>query len=367
MHFYNKIINLDIENSSICNANCPQCLRETFPGNYNWFKQTYLTEDFFNRIPNDVYQGLQKILFSGTMGDPCAAPNFLNVIDIVRNKNQEILIKISTNGGMKTSVFWSSLAEKLGNNSEVIFAIDGLQDTNHIYRMNVNWNALMKNSQAFISAGGNATWQFIVFKHNQHQVEQARVLSQQLGFKNFIMVPSHRFNLDNILGRRPVGGQGVLIEPPTRKEFQHSTVSVQPLKKIDVNEWLSNSQNCSINCYAKKDLSLYIDSQGNVFPCCFLGANLYSRVTLSIPDGWDKLWETEGKKSNLYTKSWEEIISSVFFKEIENSWDGRTYSEGRLAGCAANCGDFDGRINDPNEFDGILKKANAQNNQNTTC
>ena len=358
MNFYDQIVNLDIENSSICNANCPQCLRETYPGDHSWFKQTHLTTEFFDRIPDSAYKNIKKILFSGTMGDPCAAPNFLDVVKKVRSKAPDAMIKISTNGGMKNSHFWRMLADELGPNHEVIFAIDGLADTNHIYRMNVNYQKVMVNSGAFINVGGNASWQYIVFRHNQHQVEEAKQLSKDLGFKNFIIIPSHRFALDTILGRQPKGTGGVLIEPPSEDKFVHEVV-MQPLKKLEIQDWLNSSENSPIDCYAKKDRSVYIDSQGNMFPCCFLAASLYSRNGIKIPDGWDSLWDTEGKsKINLYQTEWHDVIDNVFYDKIQESWDGRKYSEGRLAVCAANCGTFDGRINDPNQFDNILKKAN---------
>ena len=45
----------------------------------------------------------------------------------------------------------------------------------------------MRNVRAFVEAGGgNAEWDFIVFRHNEHQVEQARMLADgPLGFSMF--------------------------------------------------------------------------------------------------------------------------------------------------------------------------------------
>lgn len=351
MKFYDEITSLEIENSSICNAACPQCLRETYPNDYSWFKQTFLTTDFFEKIPNEAYANLKQILFSGTIGDPCAAPNFVEVIKTVRAKAPHVFIKISTNGGMKNPMFWTDLANALGGNHEVVFAIDGLEDTNYIYRKNVNWNKVMENSEAFINASGTACWQYIIFKHNQHQVEEAQAFSESKGFKGFYLKPSHRFALDNILGKTSIGSNGIVLEPPTDKRYVHSVV-MKPLKKIEFQKWLDSSENSKIECYAKKDKSVYIDSLGNIHPCCFLGASLYSRVTLTIHDGWDKLWTEEGdSKVNLYKTDWNDIIDNVFFDKIQESWDGRTYAEGRLAVCTANCGNFDGRINNPNDWD----------------
>ena len=52
----------------------------------------------------------------------------------------------------------------------------------------------MRNAQYFIEAGGRATWKMIRFKHNEHQIEQAKQLSQTLGFVDFIVVESPRTN-----------------------------------------------------------------------------------------------------------------------------------------------------------------------------
>ena len=43
----------------------------------------------------------------------------------------------------------------------------------------------MENAEAYLKAGGIARWDFIVFKHNEHQVEQAEALAKKMGFKQF--------------------------------------------------------------------------------------------------------------------------------------------------------------------------------------
>ena len=52
----------------------------------------------------------------------------------------------------------------------VIFSLDGLEDTNHIYRVGVQFKKVMENTQAFINAGASAHWDMLVFKHNKHHV-----------------------------------------------------------------------------------------------------------------------------------------------------------------------------------------------------
>lgn len=342
MPFYDKITKLDIENSSICNANCPQCTRELYGNDHSWFDETYLSTSIFDKIPKSVYEDLQIVLFSGSMGDPCAAPNFLEVIAKVKNYTNA-KIKINTNGALKSITFWQQLANILDENDEVTFAIDGLEDTNHIYRVNVSWNKLMENSHAFIQAGGNAIWKFIAFKHNQHQVETAKELSQKLKFNKFEVVKSHRFLTDEILNRKFFGSNGVLIEPPTVDDLKYN--SVKPLLKMTLTDWLKTSEYKPINCLAQTDKSIYIDSKGNVFPCCFLGSSIHARRPLQIADGWDKIYESQKQAINLYENELTDILTSEFYKLISESWNINEYKNGRIATCVANCGDFEGRVN----------------------
>jgi len=347
MTFYTgKFFEVQIENSSICNAACPQCVREITPDDKSWLQETYLETDFFDLIPDYVYQESKIIFFCGNIGDPCAAPNFLDVCRLIRKKNPDIIIKISTNGGLRSPKFWKELAEIVGDRSEVIFAIDGLEDTNHIYRVNVRWSNVISNVQAFVEGGGKPYWQYITFKHNQHQVEEARALSEKLGFQKFIVKPSHRFALDEVLGRSRS------VEPPSNESLTHKVIlhrTPKTLKGI-----MTDSNNSYIDCYVLKNQSVYIDHLGRVFPCCFLAAGVYARRGADIRDGWEKIWKEHKDKIDLRKTAWHSIIEGNFFTDIKSTWD-KNYDHGRLFTCATTCSSFDDRLNDPNEFNKMIE------------
>ncbi|CAB4126051.1 COG0535 Predicted Fe-S oxidoreductases [uncultured Caudovirales phage] len=353
MTFYKNIVEMEIENSSICNAACPACVREQEPGKYDWLSEQYLDTSFFDKIPDTVYANLKKILFTGTVGDPCTAPNFLEVVKLVRSKAPNVFISVSTNGGMKSTDWWERLAEALGSNSEVTFAIDGLEDTNDIYRVNVRWNKIIENVSSFILAGGYARWQFIVFEHNQHQVNEARMLAEKLKFKEFIVRPSHRFKVDEFLNvENRYGRDGIKIKPPTDNQFVHKVMFFKKDEyvKPGSDKWFENSNATKINCFVKESGSIYIDHLGRILPCCFLSGGIFVRRGNHWSDGWDKLWETYGdSKVNLHNHTWDEVISAEFFTQLEASWT-KSYADGRIVTCAGTCSEFKGRLNDPEEF-----------------
>jgi hypothetical protein len=333
MNFYNKLNILEIENSSICNARCPHCLREDKGDDKSWFQEEYLETEFFVKsIPKYIYNELSTINFAGTIGDPCTAPNFLEVVETIKNINPNLKISVSTNGGMKSAGWWEKLAKALPANHEVVFGIDGLEDTNHIYRVNVNWNSLIKNVKAFIAAGGNATWQFIVFKHNEHQRDRARSLAVELGFKAFMLKKPHRFLQSEIKGIEIVGASQTKIEPPTDPEF------VSEIKFVpNAATWKEQTRSLDISCISKNNQEAYIDVKGRLFPCCYIASGVYQYETTlgkSANDGWNSLWTAYGDNNiNLKNNSWSDIVKGAFFNQIESRWT----SDNRIAICVLFC------------------------------
>lgn len=341
MSFYSAIKELDIEHSAICNAACPQCTRELHPGDYSWFNQTWLPNEFYEeRIPQEVLDKLETIFFSGMVGDPCAAPNFLEVCKIIKRRAPHIHIKISTNGGMKSTSWWTELAGILGNGSWVRFAVDGLSDTNHVYRVGVKWDKVYDNAKAFIDAGGEAEWQWIAFKHNEHQVEEARELSKTMGFDRFVVRRSHRWLLDALFETQFVG-----IEVPTQDKFVHPLI-LQRKKTFKIHDALKESNNSCVKCEVQGRNSVYISADGWVFPCVYTGTCVHLMKTRNLHDGWTALWEQfGGDKINLLTNDWHIILNGSFFNTIETSWQAG-YEQGRLAACGLFCSESAARIFD---------------------
>jgi len=345
MNFYKLIKEIDIEHSSVCNAACPQCTRELRPKDYSWFKQTWLSEEFYeNSIPQEVYDNLESIFFSGMVGDPCAAPNFLEVCKIIKRKAPHIRIKVSTNGGMRNPEWWLELGKILNKGSYVRFAIDGLEDTNHIYRINVQWSKLIQNVKAFIQAGGETEWQWIVFKHNEHQVDEAKNFSLKIGIDRFIVRKSHKFLLDALFEMQ-YNSKGIPIEIPTQEKYIHPLI-LQNKRIFKLDEALEVSDTSPITCQAQDRKAIYISAEGYLFPCVYTGTCMHLYKNKSLGDNWIELWDNYGKeKINLKNNSWNDIINGEFFNKIQTGWN-CNYSSGRLAACGLFCSSASSRIFD---------------------
>jgi MoaA/NifB/PqqE/SkfB family radical SAM enzyme len=287
-----------------------------------------------NKLPQHVLNNLELVRFCGTYGDPCVHPDLIAIIDWIKSVSPAKIV-INTNGGMRNTGFWHQLAETLNDNDTVWFGIDGLEDTNHIHRRNVKWQRLINNVTSFIQAGGNAVWQYLPFEHNQHQVEQAQRLSEQLGFKDFHLKLTTRFinKAHEYTNETPIADKDRIgfLRLPNNQSLVHQGYE---LITTDT-DTLSSTQ---IQCIAKRLEMIYIGADGYVFPCGFLADRLYGFEAESHTDysKIQKLFVTAGgaHRANLNYTTFEDIVHGDWFKTIEQSWS----NNDRLHRCAHQCG-----------------------------
>jgi MoaA/NifB/PqqE/SkfB family radical SAM enzyme len=236
-----KIQVLHIEPTDVCQAACSLCARETDP-NFNKSNKHHLRIEHIQQHFSDrIISKLDKMFMCGNYGDPAAGYYTMDIYNYFRKINPEITLGMNTNGAVQSTFFWHALG-KLFNKPDdfCVFSIDGLEDTNQVYRKNVNWEKLMSNAQAFIAAGGSAHWDMLVYKHNQHQVDTCEQLARDMGFKWFRAKVSKRGFTDRL--EFPMG-------------WQQPAVKQGPIK-----------------CHVLEEKSMYIDAQGRVSPCCWIGS-----------------------------------------------------------------------------------------------
>lgn len=336
---YSAIQKVHLEISTRCNASCPLCPRNTAGYDedlgYPIHSMTLLeAKRIF--IPSFLRQ-LKKILINGNFGDFVTAPEGLDIVKYFVTVNPKIFIEISTNGGANTKL-WSELGKI--PNVLVGFAIDGLNDTHSLYRRNTKWEKVIANASAFIAAGGKAKWRMIRFDHNYHQIESCRTLSKELGFINFEILDDGRdtgpvydnrgnfvYKLGDDIDRR--------VHPyPNTVEVWKTWVKLIPIDEIEKNYSQEKVKN-TVNCYAKKNVEIYITATGEIYPCCWLG--MYPKLDYKHP------WQQDNHQvknlvndNNALEVGIEKAIK--WLSKVEESWNKKTYSEGRLIKCDTYCG-----------------------------
>lgn len=332
---FSTLKQIHIELTTKCQASCPMCIR-----NYHGVQenpQLLLTElsleDFQSIINLKILAQIEHLLFCGNFGDPTIAQDLLPILNWIRCHQPTLRIDIHTNGSARTLSWWKELADTLRNDHCVYFALDGLEDTHSIYRIGTNFNKIIENAKAFISAGGNATWTYLEFNHNQHQVEDARILSQELGFKNF----SHKVSTRYISSPKfPVlDKQNNLlynIEPPI-------TNTILFLDKEKIKNYKSVLTPLEISCKAINENSIYIDAHGDLWPCCYTGATVYQYAK---PNDDIYQYAADNKrilsknKINLKDCNLETVLNSNWMKLYYSSWE-----DNSLPVCAKVCGKYE--------------------------
>ena len=367
-----------VELSNRCNAACPLCPRyvnHSLKVNPELDLGSVSLESFKNWFPLDFVQKSKSWIFCGTNGDPMMAKDAYEILEYVI-KNSKAKIQINTNGSIRDVKFWAKMgklfAEPCENSRYVVFSVDGLEDTNHIYRRNVKWDSVMKNMKSYVKSGGMAIWDFLIFKHNEHQLGEAEKLAKKIGAT---FSPKRPFGFEthepdvyqDLMVYDEQGNFIYRIEPATEQFRLNKSV-----KKFEINEdkiWLPNDKPTkesidkkwddvinnnlkdlefperfkgkAVNCKSchQAGMEIYVDCKGNVMPCCFVGtmhnSNFQNNETLQIR----KEINNYGKdKINLNNYSLLEILDSDYLDSVyANRWENAKSDKDKMVYCFSTC------------------------------
>tara|TARA_B100000809_G_C15037668_1_gene494360 strand:- start:225 stop:1187 length:963 start_codon:yes stop_codon:yes gene_type:complete len=299
---------IEVEISSYCNAKCLGCNRINFKEDGTVWKNpniTYnlnLSVDFLEDkiFSTTWFKDASYFITVGNNGDALANPEVADIFEKAREYNPHINFGLHTNGSLGKKETFEHLAKLFSSQNGLLeFAIDGLEDTNHYYRVGVEWNKIMENAQTFINAGGNAGWKFIPFKHNKHQIATAKQLSKQLGFNKFKVVNNLLPN-DTLLDNFHAKGTQILD--------RYDDIP----KSITDNESPWVTRNCNIKPQCTHNNMIYISSTKKLYPCCWFDAEWNP----SVKNWWE---DTNWNDLSVYTV--ESIMQNNKLKELINSFN----------------------------------------------
>jgi|TARA_B100001093_G_scaffold392864_1_gene379447 MoaA/NifB/PqqE/SkfB family radical SAM enzyme len=281
--------NLHVEASTYCNARCPLCPRSLHGYKVEGvYPEVHLSVDKFKEAL-ERFPAREHVYFNGHLGDPMMNPKIVELAEQTRCRTS-----VTSNGGIGTKDTWEALAE-LG--VEARFSIDGLEDTNHLYRQDVKWDKIMERAKWFIGAGGYASWKWIPFSHNSHQEDETRKFALGMGFQGFTVEDhgrSHGPALDRegnithwILPRDGSLKPGNYDVPAGIKRYKQTHQNFQVEDKV-----------YDVQCEHLRFEDTYINAKGQVGPCCYHGYDMPGRPFVKLEDHHKLMATWKTKKCN---------------------------------------------------------------------
>jgi len=174
-------VSVSFEPTTSCNLRCPEC-----PSGLRQFTRPkgMLEQDFFRKTINEIHKELFYLIFY-FQGEPFLNPEFLEMVKYATSK--KIYTATSTNAHYLTSEVAKATVES--GLDRLIISIDGsTQETYKQYRVGgniekvlegarniVKWKRELKSKTPFVF------FQFLVVKHNEHQIEDIKRIAKEIG------------------------------------------------------------------------------------------------------------------------------------------------------------------------------------------
>lgn len=285
------IVGINVEASARCNARCPFCSRNKKVRTYT---NHLLTLGDFKKLPLELFNSIEWLSFSGNFGDPCTNPELPEIAAYLKEKCPSLMLMGSTNGSMQDSNWWRSLGQYYSNGN-MYFSLDGLADSHARHRKGTNFSQIIQNIRAFTDGGGVAYWQFILFEHNESQIQAAEDMAREIGCTRFFVISSRAYNSDC---QRPKN---------TAFSLKDEIFTSYQQKAIGPNE--------HARCKPVQNRSIYFAADGTVHPCCLAHCNYITEHEPSFQFIID-LIEKYNDQINFRTKPLDEILQGPYFKEV---------------------------------------------------
>jgi MoaA/NifB/PqqE/SkfB family radical SAM enzyme len=286
------ILAVNLEITSRCAARCPFCSRGQKVREYGNHDIT-LTD--FKHLPQTFIARLKRFSFSGNFGDLCTNPEFVDIVAYINTINPDVKMDGETNGSLQKDEWWRRLGAVF-HQGDLIFALDGLADTHHLHRRGTRFDQVIRHLQAFVSGGGRAYWKFIVFDHNEHQIQAAESLARDLGCSGFFAVSSREYTSQ-------------LRKPKSLKVEIKRDIYQKHLDSLLDGERRALCQPFNAG-------SIYIAADGTVHPCCFAHCMYITEHNRAF-DYIIPLIEKYRAQINFKTNAIKDIVEGPYFSAVE--------------------------------------------------
>jgi len=311
-----NIKKIELEITSDCNAACPGGGRRQ---NLDILEiNSFKLSDLVRLFPNERYIKDKQFKFCGVLGDPALNKDAVEMTRYL--SEQGGYSQWSTNGAYQTTDWWSELG-KISKKTKLVdvnFCVDGHKETNHIYRVGTNWKVLERNMQAYSDAGGRATWIFIVFDHNEHELESAKAHANKLGFKFATRTGMRNSYHDWVAKIGKKNDQKEVVITTTGDKEHSKKDQVQKLDKLIKENKVDKEVISTVKCKLIHEGEIFISAKQELWPCCFLWDSAFKNKENIL----EKLDEYSTGWNNLKTKTINDVLLHPWFDKIlSESWN----------------------------------------------
>ncbi|MBM3251211.1 MAG: radical SAM protein [Candidatus Omnitrophica bacterium] len=292
---------LGIEPGNACNLNCPLCptgRRE------EGLEKGFMEFCLFKKIFDDLEDYLSCInLYS--WGEPLLNKDLIKMITYAKDINKGIRITTSTNLNITNKEMLKGLV--VSGIDEIIVSCDGASEASYSkYRVGGDFKLVMDNlrylaqTKTAFKAKTAVIWNFLVFRHNEHEIEMARKTAQAIGvlFRIGLMRTSMK---DEILKPHQDAISKDKDWIPDNPEYSAYDKEKCVTKKI-------------IKTCRKPWQEISINWDGKVFPCCAVYGGKYNFGNVkekSIREVWNNRFYLEARKQILNKRAGATTICGI--------------------------------------------------------
>ena len=185
LQFFKKteILELEIEMTTLCNAQCPLCYRNYKSFSISKYNIKYIRplNELIKQLDN--FKHLKYVMMVGSLSEPTLYPYIFELIKYL--KSRKIKIELCTNGDTHNPEWWYKLGKLFDSNDSVYFTICGsTQELHEHYRVNTNLLNIINNAAYLRKAMPIDYAQCIRFNYNSDDFDT-------LQFKDIISKFTH--------------------------------------------------------------------------------------------------------------------------------------------------------------------------------
>lgn len=181
--FQHKGITIDAGRT--CTLECPKCMREKWIDKRLVPGQNLSKENFLKLV--DYFKSID---FCGQISDPIFNPWLIDFLRICNERNKPVSIHTAAS---QKSMAWYNKAFDANKNTKWIFGVDGLPEESCMYRVHQDGEKLFEVMKMGVQKGLKIYWQYIKFRYNQHNIEEAKQLAKKNNIY-FILNESNRWD-----------------------------------------------------------------------------------------------------------------------------------------------------------------------------